>query len=100
MSEWYEFILHYSRDIKIFLNQTINSEQDTAIGIAQRLLKLLNLKLTCIGQRRENGKRIREYRMMDLNPDDRANIFARWGERDRAECHTLSINSSFEEVAA
>ncbi len=69
----------------------INPERDAPIGVGQRLLGLLDLKLTCIGQRRVNGKRIREYKMMSLNPDDRMSIFARWFERDSAGCHTPSI---------
>jgi hypothetical protein len=97
---WFDNLMSYRHDIKTYLNQSINPEKDTPIGFAQRLLGTIGLKLTCIGQRRENGKRIREYQMIDLNPDDRAAIFARWHERDSRKCHTPSISISEQGMCA
>ncbi|MDJ0731588.1 MAG: DUF3854 domain-containing protein [Crocosphaera sp.] len=88
LREWFELICQpVNRDqIKEYLNMSISPERDTPVGVGQRLLmSLLGIQLTCIGQRRVNGKRIREYKMMNLNPDDRMSIFARWFERDNVE---------------
>ena len=79
----------------------IHLEEDTPIGFVQRSLRsLFGIQLTCIGQRRVNGKRIREYKMMSLNPDERMSIFARWFERDSAGCHTPPINTIEQGVCA
>jgi hypothetical protein len=87
LREWFELLCQpiNREQIKDYLNMRINPERDTPMGVAQRLLGLLDLKLTCIGQRRVNGKRVREYKMMSLNPDERMSIFARWFERDNVE---------------
>jgi hypothetical protein len=97
---WFDNLMSYRHDIKTYLNQSINPEKDSPIGFAQRFLGNMNLKLTCIGQRRENGRRIREYQMIDLNPDDRAAIFARWYERDSMKCHTPLISISEQRMCA
>ena len=52
-----------------------------------------------MGQHRENGERQRVYQMIDLNPDDRGSIFARWYERDsldfqQNDLHTPLISSN------
>ncbi|MGB5710468.1 MAG: plasmid replication protein, CyRepA1 family, partial [Waterburya sp.] len=88
LREWFKHISQptIKQQIKEYLNQTINLKDDTPVGFIQRLLKyMFGIKLTCIGQRRVNGKRIREYQMTNLNPDDRMSIFARWFERDNVE---------------
>ena len=97
---WFDNLMSYRHDIKTYLNQSINPEKDTPIGFAQRLLGTIGLKLSCIAQRRENGKRIREYQMIDLNPDGRDDIFSRWHERDSRKCHTPSISISEQGMCA
>lgn len=95
LREWFDKVLACRRDIKTFLNQSVNPEKDTAIGVAQRLLGTMGLKLTCIGQRTINGKRQRVYQMIDLYPNDRAAIFERWFDRDAISYpHTPSISNS------
>lgn len=95
LREWFEKVLACRRDVKTFLNQSVNPKKDTAIGVAQRLLGTMGLKLTCIGQRTIDGKRQRVYQMTDLYPNDRAAIFARWFDRDAiAYPHTPSIKDS------
>jgi hypothetical protein len=67
------------------------------MGVAQRLVGTMNLKMTCIGQQTIDGKRQRLYKMIDLNPDDRQAIFTRWKERDllahSPNLHTPPINT-------
>ena len=68
--------------IKSILGFTL-SMKDTAISFAQRLLRLLGLKLNCVGQRRrEDGSRYRLYQGCDPLVDGRGEIFDRWLERD------------------
>lgn len=69
-------------NIKEVLGLNINFEKESPIQIAQSLLGLFDLKLTNIGIFRENGKRVRKYKMLDLNSDGRVAIFQRWLERD------------------
>ena len=103
LREWFELICQSinRQQIKEYLNMGIHLEEDTPIGFVQRSLRsLFGIQLTCIGQRRVNGKRIREYKMMSLNPDERMSIFARWFERDSAGCHTPPINTIEQGVCA
>jgi hypothetical protein len=68
--------------IKSILGFTL-SLNDTPIGFAQRLLRLIALKLNCVGQRRrEDGSRYRLYQGCDPLSDGRGEVFDRWIERD------------------
>ncbi|MCA2504778.1 MAG: DUF3854 domain-containing protein [Microcystis sp. M54BS1] len=68
--------------IKSILGFTL-SMKDTAISFAQRLLRLLGLKLNCAGQRRrEDGTRYRLYQGCDPLFDGRGEVFDVWLERD------------------
>jgi hypothetical protein len=83
LAQWFERIQQYRWDIRDGLGMTIHPEKDTAIGVAQRLLGLLGLRLTCIGNfRTGEGQRERRYQMQDLDPDGRQAIFSRWYQRD------------------
>ncbi|MBE9171377.1 DUF3854 domain-containing protein [Pleurocapsales cyanobacterium LEGE 06147] len=70
------------RELKTFLGLTI-SESDTPIKIAQKLLSLLGLKLTCIGRLGSRTQRERVY-VFEPPDDGREEIFAHWLQRDRA----------------
>lgn len=68
--------------IKSILGFTL-SMGDTPIAFAQRLLRLLGLKLNCVGQRRrEDGSRYRLYQGCDPLADGRGEVFDVWLERD------------------
>jgi hypothetical protein len=68
--------------IKSILGFTL-SVKDSPISFAQRLLRLLGLKLICVGQRRrEDGSRYRLYQGCDPLVDGRGEVFDRWIERD------------------
>jgi hypothetical protein len=68
--------------IKSILGFTL-SMKDSPISFAQRLLRLLGLKLNCVGQRRrEDGTRYRLYQGCDPLADGRGEVFDRWIERD------------------
>jgi hypothetical protein len=94
LGEWLERLIGWRHEIKAILGMSVNPDRDTPIGVAQRLLGLLDLKMTLVERRREGGKITRFYRMETPDPDGRQAIFERWRERDRAACccDTPSIN--------
>jgi hypothetical protein len=72
----------FMSQIKSILGFTL-SMKDTVISFAQRLLRLLGLKLNCVGQRRrQDGTRYRLYRGCDPLVDGRGEVFDVWLERD------------------
>jgi hypothetical protein len=84
LTEWLERFKSpaFMSQIKSILGFTL-SMKDTAISFAQRLLRLLGLKLICVGQRRrEDGSRYRLYHGCDPLADGRGEVFDRWIERD------------------
>jgi hypothetical protein len=84
LTEWLERFKSpaFMSQIKSILGFTL-SMKDTAISFAQRLLRLLGLKLICVGQRRrEDGSRYRLYHGCDPLSDGRGEVFDRWLERD------------------
>lgn len=110
LREWLEKLISCRRDTKDILGMNISAEfkidkdtgeitterKETPIGVAQRLLGLMGLKMTCLGQKRDDqGNRVRYYQMIDLNPDDRNAIFDRWFKRDSALCHTPPIDINY-----
>ena len=76
-----------------FLGVTIG-DRETGISIAQKLLKLIGLRLICIGQRRNDpltglplrsdGSPVRLY-ALETPSDNRSEIFARWLLRDESK---------------
>jgi hypothetical protein len=76
------------------------SMKDSPISFAQRLLKLLGLKLNCVGQRRrEDGTRYRLYQGCDPLADGRGEVFDRWIERDLID-HPEKYGGEIIEIAA
>ncbi|MBE9176490.1 hypothetical protein IQ225_16360, partial [Synechocystis salina LEGE 06155] len=93
LQDWFEHICQFRHDIKTILNQSINSERDTPIAVAQRLLGLMGLKMTG-KQCRVNGRRQRIYVLLEPPSDDSAKtILERWFERDsnHVPCHTSPL---------
>jgi hypothetical protein len=84
LADWLERLQSpaFMSQIKSILGFTL-SMKDTAISFAQRLLRLLGLKLICVGQRRrEDGSRYRLYHGCDPLVDGRGEVFDVWLERD------------------
>lgn len=83
LQEWYQMIStpDMKYQIKAILGFRIG-EKDTPISVAQRILKVIGLKLTFDGLKTINGKRVRVYRGCDPNYDGRSDIFKKWLERD------------------
>lgn len=81
LEDWFKVLCRVRHDIKTILGMSINPEKDTAIGVAQRLLGLLGLKMTG-HQHRLNGKRIRTYTLTNELPPERVELFNRWLSQD------------------
>ena len=85
LKDWFDRINNPQTrwQIKTLLGVKINPEQDSAFGVANRILrKLLGLQLEEIGSAGGRKHKHRIYRGCNVNPDERTAIFARWFERD------------------
>ena len=82
LAQWFEKIIQLRFDIQTVLGVAINPEKDTAIAVAQRILKKLGLKLEFDRQVRLDGERVRFYRGCNLNLDRRSPVLKGWLERD------------------
>lgn len=101
LADWFKnIIIPHAQAIKTVLGLTINPLKDSPVAVAQRLLGLMGLKLTCIGRLGCRGNRKRVYQLLDPNLDGRNEIFSRWSERDSLGVSTLSNNSYLSEKVA
>lgn len=89
LKQWYEEISLFRYDIKTILGVSINPHKDSPISVAQRILKIIGLKLEFKHQVRIKGKPTRIYKGCNGNPDGRSQVFSNWVDRDTHECHTL-----------
>ncbi len=85
LKEWFEKINNPMTrfQVKTILGVTIGKEL-SAIAVAQRILRVLGLKLELFERRRLNPgeEATRIYRGCDINHDGRLAVFDRWFERD------------------
>ena len=85
LKEWFEKILKLRYDIRAILGVSIHPKNDTAIAVAQRLLKKLGLSLERQPQIRINGKPTRFYHGCNPDPDGRSQVFDYWLKRDSSQ---------------
>ncbi|WP_307730481.1 hypothetical protein, partial [Chroococcus sp. FPU101] len=102
LEAWFnEKVIPHRQTIKTVLGLTINLLKDSPVAVAQRILGIFGLKLTCIGRLGTRGNRKRVYQLLDPNLDGRNEIFSRWLERDSRAVSTPPNNIYLlEEVAA
>lgn len=82
LKTWKDKAVRWRFDIKTALGVSIHPEKDSAIAIAQRILKKLGLKL---GFKKWAGGRANKHRVYsgcDCNPDSRNLVFEQWLARD------------------
>jgi Domain of unknown function (DUF3854) len=96
LTAWHDKLKTCRADLKKFLNISIG-EKSTPITTAQRLLKLVGLKLVLLDRIRINGVLTYRYGGVDCNVDNRANVLERWLDRDdrlagMSECSSIPIN--------
>jgi hypothetical protein len=90
LADWLDFVIKLRFDIQAILGVSINPEKDTAIAVAQRLLKKLGLKLKFKYWRGDREKKQRIYSGCNLNADypsgtlrdQREEIFEIWLSRE------------------
>ncbi|MCC0175856.1 DUF3854 domain-containing protein [Waterburya agarophytonicola K14] len=75
-------------DIKTILGVTINPEKDSAIAVAQRILKKLGLKLEFKCWRGDRSSKQRVYKGCEVYLDRRSKVFEYWLSRETKEVET------------
>lgn len=83
LADWFEMVIQFRFDIKTLLGVSINPEEDSAIAVAQRLLRKIGQKLTFDRQVRSDGQRLWVYRGCSQDPDGSRDVFDYWLKRDR-----------------
>lgn len=76
--DWLENVITHRHHLKTILGVAVNPEKDSAIAVAQRLLKKLGLKLEFKHQIRIKGKPTRVYSGCQLDLDGRSQVFEYW----------------------
>ena len=90
LKEWFDFVLQNRFEIKTILGVSIHPEKDSAIAVAQRILKKLGTSLKFKQQIRIGNKRLRVYQGCDLNHDGRHEVFEHWLQRDEKSLESFS----------
>jgi hypothetical protein len=78
LADWLDFVIKLRFDLKTILDVTINPEKDSAIAVAQRILKKLGLKLEFKYWRGDRTAKQRVYAGCLLDPDRRKGVFDYW----------------------
>ena len=80
---WLEKMVKYRYEILILLGVKINPTKDSAIAVAQRILRKFDLKLEYLYTRGSRKDKQRVYGGCQINHDERKAIFKNWLERDK-----------------
>ncbi len=78
LSDWLDLVIKLRFDLKTILDVTINPEKDSAIAVAQRILKKLGLKMEFKCWRGDRSCKQRVYAGCKLDPDRRTGVFNYW----------------------
>jgi Domain of unknown function (DUF3854) len=91
LADWFEKIIIPLRfDIQTILGVAINPKNDSAIAVAQRILKKMALKLEFKYWRGDRKNKQRIYSSCNLNPDDRDSVFRHWLSRQTTSLEIAS----------
>ncbi|MGK7892124.1 MAG: hypothetical protein AB4372_00320, partial [Xenococcus sp. (in: cyanobacteria)] len=82
LAGWLEKMVQYRYEILMLLGVTINPTKDSAIAVAQRILKKLGLKLKKLYTRGSRKDKQRVYGGCQLDSDKREEVFESWLSRD------------------
>ena len=83
LDEWFNStILPFRFNIKDIFGININPDKDSAIAVAQRILKKLGLKLEFKCWRGDRSSKQRVYSGCNIEPDERNRVFSYWLARD------------------
>ena len=78
LQDWFEQMIQLRFDIQTILGVGINPDDDSAIAVAQRILRKLDLKLQFKYWRGGRKNKQRVYAGCDVNKDNRQRIFEQW----------------------
>ncbi len=95
LADWLEMLTQFRHDIKTLLGVSINPEKDSAIAVAQRILKKLGLKLEFKYWRGDRSSKQRVYGCCNLNPDERYRVFDNWLAREEKTYHYDTVHTLF-----
>ena len=93
LADWFEMVLQLRYDIKTLLGVSINPEKDSAIAVAQRILKKLGLKLEFKCWRGDRSSKQRVYSGCNLNLDERNCVFTGWLARESEMCQSDTVHT-------
>ena len=82
LADWLERVIQFRHDFKTSLGVSINPDKDSAIAVAQRILKKLGLKLEFKYWRGDRSSKQRVYGGCNLDPDKRSQVFDNWLTRE------------------
>jgi hypothetical protein len=85
LQNWLDFVIELRFDIQTILGIGINPEKDTAVAVAQRILKKLGIKLEFKCWRGDRSSKQRIYSGCNLNGDGREEILNIWLDREITE---------------
>ena len=78
LADWLELMINFRHDLKAILGVAIHPEKDSAIAVAQRILKKLGLKLEFKCWRGDRSDKQRIYSGCNIDLDWRSPIFDYW----------------------
>ena len=90
LQDWLNFVIQLRFDIQTILGVSIHPEKDSAIAVAQRILKKMGTKLKFKHHTRIGKKRIRVYQGCNIDADGRFDVFEQWLERDQKSLESFS----------
>lgn len=78
LTQWFDLMVSWRNDIQTILGVAIHPEKDSAIAVAQRILKKLGLKLEFKHWRGDRSCKQRVYSGCRIDCDPRSQIFDYW----------------------
>ena len=78
LGQWLDLVIQFRHDLKTILGVAVNPEKDSAIAVAQRILKKLGLKLEFKCWRGDRSDKQRIYSGCNIDLDLRSQIFDYW----------------------
>ncbi len=95
LAGWLEKMIQYRYEILTLLGVTINPTKDSAIAVAQRILRKLDVQLKYLNTRGSRKDKQRVYGGCQLDPDGRKAVFDNWLSRDEKAFSRETVRTLF-----
>ncbi|MGK7893037.1 MAG: hypothetical protein AB4372_05210, partial [Xenococcus sp. (in: cyanobacteria)] len=95
LAGWLEKMIQYRYEILMLLGVTINPTKDSAIAVAQRILRKLDVQLKYLNTRGSRKDKQRVYGGCQLDPDGRKAVFDNWLSRDEKAFSRETVRTLF-----